>query len=135
MNGAAPLATPRVLTTRVGTAVVTTTLTVDPVRRELRWRTTASAPVAAVVLRRQGGGTIAGPASGTSGSAPAIARVTIPDNAERVVARLMGPDARQAQGTMPLGYAELEGYREGRLSVAVTSNSGETRDTRIQKQN
>jgi amidase len=135
VNGAAPVATPRVLTTRVGTAVVTTTLTVDPVRRELRWRTTTSAPVAAVVLRRQGGGTISGPASGTSGSAPAIARVTIPDNAERVVARLMGPDARQAQGTMPLGYAELEAYQNGRLSVAITSASGETREARIARRN
>jgi len=135
VNGAAPVATPRVLTTRVGTAVVTTTLTVDPVRRELRWRTTTSAPVAAVVLRRQGGGTISGPASGTSGSAPAIARVTIPDNAERVVARLMGPDARQAQGTMPLGYAELEAYQNGRLSVAITSASGETREARIARPN
>jgi hypothetical protein len=115
--------------------VVTTTLTVDPVRRELRWRTTTSAPVAAVVLRRQGGGTISGPASGTSGSAPAIARLTIPDYAERVVARLMGPDARQAQGTMPLGYAELEAYQNGRLSVAITSASGETREARIARRN
>lgn len=135
VNGAAPVAAPRVLTTRVGTAAVTTTLTVDPVRRELRWRTITSAPVAAVVLRRQGGGTITGPASGTSGSAPAIARVTIPESAQRVVARLMGPDAQEAQGTMALGYAELEAYREGRLSVFVTAVSGETGESRIEKRN
>lgn len=125
VHGKAPVARPHVLTTRVGSAVVTTTLTVDPVRHELRWavRTTDPSAVAAVVLRRQGGGTITGPASGTSGSAPSIARVTIPDSAQRVVARLMGPGVRRADGRMALGYAELQAYKDGRLSVFVVPST------------
>ncbi len=132
VNGAAPVARPVVVTARVGSSVVTTTLVVDPVRHELRWtvRSTDPAAVAAVVLRRRGGGTITGPASGTTGSAPAVARMTIPDDAQRVVARLMGPGSRQAQGTMALGYAELEAYRGGRLSVAVTGTGGETKEVK-----
>jgi hypothetical protein len=126
VNGAAPVAAPTVVTVRSGTAIVTARITVDAVRNELRWQVTSSDPtsVAAVVLRRRGGGTITGPASGTTGSAPAVARMTIADSAQRVVARLMGPGVRSASGAMPLGYAERIALAEGRLSVLVAPTIG-----------
>jgi Asp-tRNA(Asn)/Glu-tRNA(Gln) amidotransferase A subunit family amidase len=121
VNGAAPVATPTVVTLRSGSAVVTARITVDPVHNELRWQVTSSDPaaVSAVVLRRRGGGTIMGPASGTTGSAPAVSRMTIPDDALRVVARLMGPGARSASGSLPLAYADRVAFAEGKLSVAL----------------
>jgi hypothetical protein len=121
VNGAAPVAAPTVVTVRSGNAVVTARITVDAVRNELRWQVTSSDPtsVAAVVLRRRGGGTITGPASGTTGSAPAVARMTIADSAQRVVARLMGPGMRTAAGSLPLAHADRLAYAEGMLSVGV----------------
>jgi hypothetical protein len=121
VRGAAPLAKPVVVTTRSGRATVITRLTVDAVRNEMRWEVRATDPgaIAAVVLRRRGGGTITGPASGTTGSAPAVARMTIPDDAQRVVARLMGPGRRTAAGSLPLAYADWLAFSEGRLSVSV----------------
>lgn len=126
VNGRAPAAQPVVHTLRAGDATVTTRLTVDVVHHELRWQVTTTSPraVSAVVLRRRGGGTIAGPASGTAGSAPAIARMTIPDSAQRVVARLMGPGTHTATGTLPLTYADRVAFAEGRLSVGVMPASG-----------
>jgi len=126
VNGAAPVAAPTMVTVRTGNAIVTSRITVDAVRNELRWQVTSSDPtsVAAVVLRRRGGGTITGPASGTTGSAPAVARMTIADSAQRVVARLMGPGVRSASGAMPLGYAERMALAEGRLSVLVAPTVG-----------
>ena len=121
VNGRAPTALPVVQTLRVGGAVVTTRVTVDAVHHELRWQVTSSSPraISAVVLRRRGGGIITGPASGTTGSAPAIARMTIPDSAQRVVARLMGPGVRTATGALPLTYADRIAFTEGRLSIGV----------------
>ena len=126
VNGTAPVATPVAVTLRAGSAVVTARLTVDEVRHELRWQVNTSTPnaVGAVVLRRRGGGTITGPASGTSGSAPAIARMTIPNIAQRVVARLMGPATRTATGSLPLTYADRIAFAEGRLSIGVLHASG-----------
>jgi hypothetical protein len=121
VNGAVPVAAPTVVTVRSGSAIITARITVDAVHNELRWQVTSSDPasVAAVVLRRRGGGTITGPASGTTGSAPAMARMTITDSAQRVVARLMGPGMRTATGSLPLAYAERLAFAEGKLSVAV----------------
>lgn len=126
VNGGAPVATPVIVTVRTGQTQVTARVTVDAVHNELRWQVTASDPaaVSAVVLRRRGGGTITGPASGTAGSAPAIARMTIPDSAQRVIARLAGPGARSATGTLPLTYADRVAFAEGRLSVGVMPASG-----------
>lgn len=121
VNGMAPVATPVAVTLRAESAVVTARITVDAVQNELRWQVSTTTPnaVGAVVLRRRGGGTITGPASGTAGSAPAIARMTIPNSAQRVVARLMGPGVRSATGALPLTYADRIAFAEGRLSIAV----------------
>jgi amidase len=126
VNGAAPKAAPVVVTLRAGAATVTARITLDPVHHELRWSVTGTNPqsVAAVVLRRRGGGTISGPASGTTGSAPAVSRMTIPDEALRVVARLMGPNRTTASGALPLSYADRIAFAERRLSIAVMSTTG-----------
>ena len=121
VNGAAPKAAPVVVTLRAGASSVTTRITLDAVHHELRWSVTGTNPrgIAAVVLRRRGGGTISGPASGTTGSAPAVSRMTIADSAQRVVARLMGPGLRTATGSLPLAYADRIAFAEGRLSIGV----------------
>jgi len=126
VNGTAPVAAPVVVSLRSGSALVTARVTVDAVRNELQWQVTASDPaaVSAVVLRRRGGGTISGPASGTTGSAPAMARMTIPDSAQRVVARLMGPGARTASGSLPLAYADRVAFAEGKLAVQLLPSRG-----------
>jgi hypothetical protein len=108
--------------------VVTTQLTIDAVRNELRWTsTTTGAPntITAVVLRRRGGGTISGVASSTSGAAPTVARMTIPDSSTRVVARLLGPGARTASGVLPLTRADREAFAASRLSLAVYPAKGD----------
>jgi hypothetical protein len=117
---------PVIATLRAGAATATARITVDEVRNELRWQVTSGTPqaISAVVLRRRGGGVIAGPASGTAGSAPAIARMTIPDNAQRVVARLMGPGARAASGSLPLAYADRVAFARGDLSVQLLDARG-----------
>ncbi|MBC7672691.1 MAG: hypothetical protein H7247_09745 [Polaromonas sp.] len=126
VNGVAPVARPITVSTRAGSTTVTTQLTVDAVHNALRWQVHASgaSQLAAVVLRRRGGGVITGPASGTSGSAPVVVQLTIPDDAVRVVARLMGPDRTDARGSLPLSYADRVAFAEGRLSVAVMSSTG-----------
>lgn len=135
VNGAAPVATPVVVSLRSGSAMVTARITVDPVRNELRWQVTSSDPaaVSAVVLRRRGGGTITGPASGTTGSAPAVARMTIPDSAQRVVARLLGPGARTAQGTLPLAYADRVAFAEGKLTVQLLASRGDVVERTVER--
>ena len=135
VNGAAPVATPVVVSLRSGSALVTARITVDPVRNELRWQVTSSDPaaVSAVVLRRRGGGTITGPASGTTGSAPAVARMTIPDSAQRVVARLLGPGARTAQGTLPLAYADRVAFAEGKLTVQLLASRGDVVERTVER--
>jgi amidase len=135
VNGAAPVATPVVVSLRSGSALVTARITVDPVRNELRWQVTSSDPaaVSAVVLRRRGGGTITGPASGTTGSAPAVARMTIPDSAQRVVARLLGPGARTAQGTLPLAYADRVAFAEGTLTVQLLASRGDVVERTVER--
>jgi hypothetical protein len=87
----------------------------------------SDAPVA-VVLRRRGGGTIAGVASSTIGSAPTVSRMTIPDSATRVVVRLAGPDARTASGSVPLTWADRTALRDGKLSVQLLTRSGATNE-------
>jgi Asp-tRNA(Asn)/Glu-tRNA(Gln) amidotransferase A subunit family amidase len=126
VNGVAPAAMPVIATLRAGAATATARITVDEVRNELRWQVTSATPqaISAVVLRRRGGGVIAGPASGTAGSAPAIARMTIPDHAQRVVARLMGPGARAASGSLPLAYADRVAFARGDLSVQLLDARG-----------
>ncbi|WP_053333861.1 amidase family protein [Gemmatimonas phototrophica] len=126
VNGAAPVTRPLTITARSGSATVTTLLTIDAVHNELRWTVRTSMPnqITAVVLRRQGGGTLTGPASGTIGSAPVMARMTIPSEALRVVARLMGPNRTTASGSLPLSYADRVAFAEKRLSIAVMSSTG-----------
>ena len=126
-GGRAPLPRTATIVSDVNGARVTTVLSIDAVRSELRWntRTTgASDRISAVVLRRRGGGTIAGVASSTSGSAPTVARMQIPDSATRVVARLMGPATASASGVLPLTRADREAFDAARLSVAVYPSSG-----------
>ena len=122
----APVVVTRTLTAHGAGASVR--LTIDPVRNELRWLVTALGDVdgvRAVVLRRTGGGTLTGPASSTSGSAPAVSTIAVPDGATRVVARLMGPAMRTAQGTLPLGARERDAFATGRLRVALYPRTGQ----------
>lgn len=128
VNGVAPVMMPRTIVTAGARTQATTTLTVDLLRNELRWesRVGARRPAAnaTVVLIRRGGGTLTGPASSTSGSAPALARITIADSATRVVARLLGPDETVHRGALPLSAADREAYAAGRLSVRLVSPDG-----------
>ncbi len=101
---------------------------IDAVTSEVRWPVrTVGAPrqVAAVVLRRVGGGVLTGPASGTSGGAPVTAKLTVPDDATRVVARLMGPGMPVASGSLPLSARDREAYASGALRVALYTAGGE----------
>lgn len=128
VNGAAPVAPDIRVTMGSAGVQATTVITIDEIRHELRWtstvRSTRPDAWSAVVLRRRGGGTLTGPASSTSGSAPALARITIDDQATRVVARLLGPTETTHQGTMPLTEADREAYRAGRLSVQLIPAGG-----------
>jgi Asp-tRNA(Asn)/Glu-tRNA(Gln) amidotransferase A subunit family amidase len=128
VNGVAPVMAARTVVTAAKQLQVTTTITVDVVRNELRWESTRRAPRSdvngTVVLMRRGGGTLTGPASGTSGSAPTLARITIPDSATRVVARLLGPDETAHRGTLPLTAADRAAYAAGKLSVRLVSGDG-----------
>jgi Asp-tRNA(Asn)/Glu-tRNA(Gln) amidotransferase A subunit family amidase len=125
--GRAPVAPAITIATNTHGVLGTTVLTIDEVRNELRWQSTVrttGARSGTIVLRRRGGGTLTGPASSTSGSAPALARITIPDNATRVVARLLGPTDTQRSGTLPLSAADREAYHAGRLSVQLVADDG-----------
>lgn len=135
VNGAAPAATPVVVSLRSGGAMVTARITIDAVRNELQWQVTATDPaaVSAVVLRRRGGGVISGPASGTTGSAPAVSRMTIPDSAQRVVARLMGPGARTASGSLPLAYADRMAFADGKLTVQLLASRGDVVERAVER--
>lgn len=135
VKGAAPVATPVVVSLRSGNALVTARITIDAVRNELQWQVTASDPttVSAVVLRRRGGGTLSGPASGTTGSAPVVARMAISDSAQRVVARLMGPGARTAHGVLPLAYADRKAFADGTLSVQLLASRGDVVERTVER--
>ncbi|MBY0490245.1 MAG: amidase [Gemmatimonadaceae bacterium] len=128
VNGAAPVMAGRTIITTRGAVQATSTITVDLLRNELRWESRLRAPGpganATVVLMRRGGGTLTGPASSTSGSAPALARITIADSATRVVARLLGPDESVHAGVLPLTAADRDAYAAGRLSVRLVTNAG-----------
>jgi amidase len=110
-----------------GSAAVSTRITIDPVRNELRWTITsmgAASAVSAVVLRRIGGGMLTGPASSTTGSAPVLSKIAVPDDASRVIARLMGPGMRTASGTLPLSYKDRLAFASGALRVTMTTAGG-----------
>jgi hypothetical protein len=112
-----------------GAANVAVQITIDAVRNELRWTVSnvgAPAAVSAVVLRRVGGGTITGVAAATTGSAPPVSKITVPDNAVRVVARLMGPGMRTAGGSLPLSARDRDAFAKGQLSVALYTASGKS---------
>ena len=127
VRGAAPpVATVRVVSRHAdvgGSVVVTTDVTVDAVKSELRWRATVNRGaerVTALVLRRRGGATFSGTVIGVR---PA-ARITAPDSAVRVVSRLLGPGMTAASGTIPLSYADRMAFESGRLSVALYTGEG-----------
>jgi Asp-tRNA(Asn)/Glu-tRNA(Gln) amidotransferase A subunit family amidase len=128
VHGAAPVMPARTVVTASAQVQATSVVTIDPLRNELRWesrlRTGKPHANATVVLMRRGGGTLTGPASSTSGSAPALARITIADSATRVVARLLGPDEATHTGTLPLSAADREAYAAGRLSVRLVTGDG-----------
>ncbi len=128
--GRAPVAPTLTIESRARTSSATSIVTVDAISNELRWHSTQRAAATSgrangiLVLMRQGGGTLTGPASSTSGSAPAIARITIADSATRVVARLLGPDESTHQGVLPLSAADRLAFAQGKLSVRyVTADS------------
>ncbi len=127
--GRAPAARVVARTLTSGTANVAAQITIDAVRNELRWTVSnvgAPTAVSAVVLRRIGGGTITGVAASTTGSAPPVSKITVPDDAVRVVARLMGPDVRTASGSLPLSARDRDAFGKGQLSVALYTASGKT---------
>lgn len=128
VHGVAPVMAARTVITTAKQAQATTSITVDLLRNELRWQSRVRAlrpgANATVVLMRRGGGTLTGPASSTSGSAPALARITIADSATRVVARLLGPDEATHTGALPLAAVDREAYAAGRLSVRLMTSDG-----------
>lgn len=127
VGGKAPA--PRVMAQRLssGGAAVSARITIDAVTNELRWTVTSlgrANAVSAVVLRRVGGGTLTGPASSTTGSAPVLSKITVPDDATRVIARLMGPGRRTASGTLPLSYKDRMAFAAGTLRVSLMTAGG-----------
>lgn len=121
-----PAATVRIVSRHAdagGSVVVTTDVTVDAVKSELRWRAAVNrgaGSVTALVLRRRGGGTFTGTVIGAT---PA-ARITAPDSAVRVVSRLLGPGMTAGSGAIPLSYADRMAFEAGRLSVALFAGNG-----------
>jgi amidase len=110
-----------------GGANVTAQITIDVVRNELRWSVSnvgAPSAVSAVVLRRVGGGTITGVGASTTGSAPPVMKIAVPDDAVRVVARLMGPGMRTASGSLPLSARDRAAFSKGQLSVTLYTANG-----------
>jgi Asp-tRNA(Asn)/Glu-tRNA(Gln) amidotransferase A subunit family amidase len=112
--GRAPVARARTVVVRERGVTATVVLTEDPVRHELRWRATITggrggatvSPLAALVLRRKGGGApITGAVSGASASGTVTARIDVPASAVRVETRLLGPGRRSGSGSVPLSYA------------------------------
>jgi Asp-tRNA(Asn)/Glu-tRNA(Gln) amidotransferase A subunit family amidase len=124
VGGHAPGASAMQVTTQGANVAVTTSVTIDPVRSQLRWSATVTrgaTHVTALVLRRRGGLTV----SGTPIGATPAAHITAPDSAVRVISRLLGPGMSTASGTLPLSYADRAAYEAGRLSVALyTSDAG-----------
>lgn len=125
---------PRVVarTLRSGAANVAASVTIDAVRNELRWTVSSvgvPSAVSAVVLRRVGGGTLTGVTAATTGSAPPVSRISVPNDAVRVVARLMGPATRSASGSLPLSARDREAFANGQLSVALYTANGTSVET------
>ena len=132
VSGTAPA--PRVVarTLTSGAANVAARIIIDVVGNEMRWtvwNVGAPSAVSAVVLRRVGGGTITGVAASTTGRAPPVGTITVPDDAVRVVARLMGPAGRTASGSLPLSARDRDAFGKGLLSVAQYTAGGTTVET------
>jgi Asp-tRNA(Asn)/Glu-tRNA(Gln) amidotransferase A subunit family amidase len=105
------------------------TVTVDPVRHELRWAAQLTGPragaVHALVLRRRGGGQpLTGVISGASATGTVTTRVEVPTNAVRVDSRLLGPGMTMGRGTLPLGGVLRAAWEAEALSVALVGEGG-----------
>jgi hypothetical protein len=116
----------------------TVVLTEDPVRHELRWRATitgggaARSPIAALVLRRKGGGApITGAVSGASVTGTVTARIDVPASAVRVETRLLGPGRRSGAGRVPLSYALRSAMARGDIMVEMYLDSGNDLGSRV----
>ena len=120
VGGVAPLAHTTLVTATASGVSAATSITVDPVRNELRWSAIVRGPVSALVLRRKGAAIAVGnPLNGK----PAT-RIALPDSAVRIVARLLGPGMARASGMIPLSYADRVAFEAGRLSVMLMTSSG-----------
>ena len=116
--GRAPRPTVKTLTVTDAGTVVQARVELDAVRNELRWqaRVVAGAPnVSALVFRRRGGRVFTSVATAT---VPAQ-RVVVPDSAQRVVARLLGPEMRTASGTLTLTHADRSALAAGTFTLAL----------------
>ncbi len=112
VRGAAPVALPVVVRAVSARATASARLSYDATLSMLRWSVTVTGTrmedVQAVVLRRN--------TSSSSGSTPTT----------RVVARLLGPGMRTANGTMQLSGVERSALLEGRMTLAMHERSGAT---------
>ena len=129
--GRAPAARARTVVVKDRGVTATVVLTEDPVRHELRWRATitgggaAGSPIAALVLRRKGGGApITGAVSGASATGTVTARIDVPASAVRVETRLLGPGRRSGAGRVPLSYALRTAMARGDVTVDLYLNNG-----------
>mgnify|MGYP002654222482 CR=1 FL=1 len=116
--GRAPRPTVKTLTVTDAGTVVQARVELDAVRNELRWqaRVVAGAPnVSALVFRRRGGRVFT---SVATAKVPAQ-RIVVPDSAQRVVARLLGPEMRTASGTLTLTYADRSALAAGTFTLAL----------------
>jgi len=132
VGGVAPMARATAVTTTVSGLSAATSLTIDPVRNELRWAARVRGPVDALdalVLRRTGAAiAVGGPRNGKPGT-----RIALPDSTVRIVARLLGPGMAQGRGMIPLSYADRVAFEAGQLSVMLMTSSGAVVEKRVSR--
>ncbi len=120
VNGRAPISNAVVVQAVGARARATARLRFDAPTSALTWSVavTSATPddVTAVVLRRRGG-----PTGG----------MLAPGQTSRVIARLLGPGMRTANGTLTLNAAERLALAEGRMTVALFERTGAPVDVLI----
>ena len=111
VRGIAPINAPILVRAATSSAVASAQFTYDAPKAVLRWSVSITGDVndvAAVVLRR----------------ANTEAIQIAPAGGKRVIARLLGPGMRTADGVLALNAAERNALLEGKLSLAVYGRSG-----------
>ena len=133
--GRSPAPVVKTVVTRGEGVTATTVITWDPVQNQLRWSATLAGPraarVSALVLRREGGGTVGGAISGTA-TGTVAASVAAPAGSLRVVSRLLGPGMARGSGVLQLNALERSALLSGSLRLGVhRGDSAALQETKI----